>query len=84
VRGLTDKVRILCWMTRESARPEERPLGRATLTGSWTDAEDRLLARGVFGTDDPDVARAMILGWTAGQGFRVPGAVFPVRGSRPS
>jgi hypothetical protein len=54
------------------------------MTGSWTDAEDRLLARGVFGTDDPDVARAMILGWTAGRGFRVPGAVFPVRGSRPS
>jgi hypothetical protein len=36
---------------------------------SWTDAEDRLLARSVFGTDDAETARGMILDWTARQGF---------------
>lgn len=35
----------------------------------WTDPEDRLLARGVFGTDDLGTARGMILDWVAGQGF---------------
>ena len=35
----------------------------------WTDPEDRLLARSVFGTDDLGTARGMILGWVAGQGF---------------
>jgi hypothetical protein len=35
----------------------------------WTDPEDRLLARSVFGTDDPGTARGMILDWVAGQGF---------------
>lgn len=33
------------------------------------DAEERLLARSVFGTDDPGTARGMILDWVAGQGF---------------
>ena len=35
----------------------------------WTDPEDRLLARSVFGTDDLWTARGMILDWVAGQGF---------------
>ena len=35
----------------------------------WTDPEDRLLARGVFGTDDLGTARGTILDWVAGQGF---------------
>ena len=35
----------------------------------WTDPEDRLLARSVFGTDDPETARGMILDWVVGQGF---------------
>ena len=35
----------------------------------WTDPEDRLLARSVFGTDDLGTARGMILDWVAGQGF---------------
>jgi len=33
------------------------------------DEADRVLARSVFGTDDPDIVRAMILEWTAQQGF---------------
>jgi hypothetical protein len=36
---------------------------------SWTDPEDRLLARSVFGTDDLGTARGMILDWVARQGF---------------
>src|SRR3954447_23665946 len=36
----------------------------------WTDPEDRLLARRVFGTEDSEAARDMILEWTAAQGFR--------------
>ena len=39
------------------------------MTESWTDAEDRLLARSIFGTDDWETARGMVLDWTAGQGF---------------
>ena len=39
------------------------------MTGSWTDAEDRLLARSIFGTDDWETARGMVLDWTAGRGF---------------
>jgi hypothetical protein len=39
------------------------------MIGSWTDAEDRLLARSVFGTDDPGTVQGMILDWTARQGF---------------
>jgi hypothetical protein len=35
----------------------------------WTDPEDRLLARAVFGTDDLGAARGTILDWVAGQGF---------------
>ncbi len=35
----------------------------------WTDPEDRLLARSVFGTDDLGTARGMILDWVAGQSF---------------
>ena len=35
----------------------------------WTDPEDWLLARSVFGTDDLGIARGMILDWVAGQGF---------------
>ena len=36
---------------------------------SWTDPEDRLLARSVFGTDDLGTARGMILDWVARRGF---------------
>ena len=39
------------------------------MTASWTDAEDRLLAPSVFGTDDWETARDMVLDWTAGRGF---------------
>ena len=39
------------------------------MTESWTDAEDRLLARSIFGTDDWETARGMVLDWTAGRGF---------------
>src|SRR3954464_10195577 len=39
------------------------------MAASWTDAEDRLLARSIFGTDDWETARAMVLDWTAGRGF---------------
>jgi hypothetical protein len=39
------------------------------MTGSWTDAEDRLLARSIFGTDDWETAQGMVLDWTAGRGF---------------
>ena len=39
------------------------------MTEGWTNPEDRLLARSVFGTDDPETARGMILDWVAGQGF---------------
>src|SRR4051794_35162965 len=39
------------------------------MTGSWTDAGDRLLARSVFGTDDWETARDMVLDWAAGQCF---------------
>jgi len=35
----------------------------------WTDPEDRLLARSVFGTDDPKTVQSMILDWVAEQGF---------------
>ena len=35
----------------------------------WTDPEDRLLARSVFGTDDAAVVGDMILDWVAAQGF---------------
>src|ERR1700722_11348056 len=35
----------------------------------WSDDADCLLARSVFGTDDPDIVRAMILDWTTKQDF---------------
>jgi hypothetical protein len=35
----------------------------------WSDPEDRLLARSVFGTDDLGTVRGMILDWVGGQGF---------------
>ena len=35
----------------------------------WSDPEDRLLARAVFGTGDLQAIGGMILGWAAAQGF---------------
>ena len=44
------------------------------MTAGWSDAEDRVLARSVFGTDDAEVAERLVLDWAARQGFG-PGTV---------
>jgi hypothetical protein len=36
---------------------------------NWKDAEERLLARSIFGTDDPEVAASMILEWMDREGL---------------
>jgi hypothetical protein len=41
---------------------------------TWTDADDRQLARSIFGTDEWDVAAEMIADWIVEQGFE-PGRV---------
>jgi hypothetical protein len=39
------------------------------MVDEWIDDADRLLARSVFGTDDPQAVQGMIVDWTAKQGF---------------
>jgi Phosphotransferase enzyme family len=40
-----------------------------TMAGSRKDAADMLLARSIFGTDDPNIAKGMILDWVSRRGF---------------